>query len=56
MSITALRDDFGDIIGYLLIGTDNSVRKQVEAELNEAMAAGGKGQPREIRFPLQHEP
>ena len=31
MSITALRDDYGDIIGYLLIGTDNSVRKQVEA-------------------------
>ena len=31
VSITALRDDYGDIIGYLLIGTDNSVRKQVEA-------------------------
>jgi PAS domain S-box-containing protein len=26
VSITALRDDYGDIIGYLLIGTDNSVR------------------------------
>ena len=38
ISITALRDDYGDIIGYLLIGTDNSVRKQVELELNEAMA------------------
>ena len=24
VSITALRDDYGDIIGYLLIGTDNS--------------------------------
>jgi PAS domain S-box-containing protein len=32
VSITALRDDFGELIGYLLIGTDNSVRKQVEAE------------------------
>jgi PAS domain S-box-containing protein len=39
VSITALRDDYGDIIGYLLIGTDNSVRKRVELELNEAMAA-----------------
>ena len=42
VSITALRDDYGDIIGYLLIGTDNSVRKQVESELNEAMAAAKK--------------
>ena len=39
VSITALRDDFGDIIGYLLIGTDNSVRKRVELELKQAMAA-----------------
>ena len=38
VSITALRDDYGDIIGYLLIGTDNSVRKQVELELHNAMA------------------
>jgi signal transduction histidine kinase/ActR/RegA family two-component response regulator len=37
VSITALRED-GRIIGYLLIGTDNSVRKLVEAKLNEAMA------------------
>jgi PAS domain S-box-containing protein len=36
VSITALRDDYGEIIGYLLIGTDNSVRKQVESELHEA--------------------
>ena len=42
VSITALRDDYGDIIGYLLIGTDNSVRKQVELELNEAMAVAEK--------------
>jgi len=32
VSVTALRDDQGAIIGYLLIGTDNSARKQVEAE------------------------
>jgi signal transduction histidine kinase/AmiR/NasT family two-component response regulator len=42
VSITALRDDYGAIIGYLLIGTDNSVRKRVESELNEAMAAADK--------------
>ena len=42
ISITALRDDFGSIIGYLLIGTDNSARKRVELELNEAMAAADK--------------
>src|ERR1700730_15335676 len=42
VSITALRDDYGHIIGYLLIGTDNSVRKQVELELNKAMAVAEK--------------
>src|SRR5580692_9641712 len=42
VSITALRDDFGKIIGYLLIGTDNSVRKQVEADLHLAMAPAEK--------------
>ena len=42
ISITALRDDYGDIIGYLLIGTDNSVRKRVERELNEAVAKADK--------------
>jgi len=39
VSITALRDDYGDLIGYLLIGSDNSVRKRGELQLNEAMAA-----------------
>ena len=42
VSITALRDDYGEIIGYLLIGTDNSVRKQVELELKNAMAMAEK--------------
>src|SRR3954451_19191243 len=32
VSVTALRDEQERIIGYLLIGTDNTVRKQVEAE------------------------
>jgi signal transduction histidine kinase/ActR/RegA family two-component response regulator len=42
VSITALRTDEGRIIGYLLIGTDNSVRKLVESKLNDAMAAAEK--------------
>jgi PAS domain S-box-containing protein len=32
VSVTALRDALGKVIGYLLIGTDNTARKQVEAE------------------------
>jgi len=32
VSVTALRDDQSAIIGYLLIGTDNTARKQVEAD------------------------
>ena len=32
VSVTALRDTQTNIIGYLLIGTDNTARKQVEAE------------------------
>ncbi len=32
VSVTALRDTQNVIIGYLLIGTDNTARKQVEAE------------------------
>jgi PAS domain S-box-containing protein len=32
VSVTALRDAENDIIGYLLIGTDNTARKQIEEE------------------------
>ncbi len=39
VSITALRDDYDHLIGYLLIGTDNSARKRVELELNNAILA-----------------
>lgn len=42
VSITALRDDYDEVIGYLLIGADNSVRKQAEVELQSAMAIAEK--------------
>ncbi len=38
VSVTALRDDQEAIIGYLLIGTDNTARKQAEEALREAGA------------------
>ncbi len=34
VSVTALRDDQGAIIGYLLIGTDNTARKAAEEALS----------------------
>ncbi|MEO7386998.1 MAG: ATP-binding protein [Gammaproteobacteria bacterium] len=39
VSITALHGEPGAIIGYLLIGADNTQRKRIEENLNEAMAA-----------------
>jgi PAS domain S-box-containing protein len=38
VSVTALRDDEDTIIGYLLIGTDNTARKQAEDALQKAGA------------------
>lgn len=38
LSVTALRDDQDVIIGYLLIGTDNTARKQAEEALLKAGA------------------
>src|SRR3989339_1716398 len=38
VSVTALRDDGDAIIGYLLIGTDNTARKQAEEALRKAGA------------------
>ena len=36
VSVTALRDAMGTIIGYLLIGTDNTARKRVEQEQKQS--------------------
>ncbi len=38
VSVTALRDDLDGIIGFLLIGTDNTARKKAEKALLEAGA------------------
>lgn len=50
ISITALRDDTGLILGYLLIGTDNSQRSQAEAERNLALAAAEKAMQAKSAF------
>jgi signal transduction histidine kinase len=44
VSVTALRDAHDTIIGYLLIGTDNSARKQAEEALlrSEMLASAGR--------------
>ena len=42
VSVTALRDAQDAIIGYLLIGTDNTARKQVEEERDEARSAAAR--------------
>jgi signal transduction histidine kinase/CheY-like chemotaxis protein len=57
VSITALRDDYGAIIGYLLIGTDNSVRKQIEMDLQNAKAAAEKASMAKSTFlsQMSHE-
>ena len=39
VSTSALHDEAGALIGYLLIGTDNSARKQVETALSDALHA-----------------
>jgi PAS domain S-box-containing protein len=39
VSVAALRDPQGEITGYLLIGTDNTVRRQLEVERQRSEAA-----------------
>ncbi|HEY6822033.1 MAG TPA: ATP-binding protein [Burkholderiales bacterium] len=57
VSVTALRGDDGEIIGYLLIGTDNSVRKRVESELKAALLAAEKANRAKTDFlsSMSHE-
>jgi len=57
VSITALHDDGDGIIGYLLIGTDNSQRKRIEANLHEAMLAAEKANRAKTDFlsSMSHE-
>ncbi|MES2604074.1 MAG: response regulator, partial [Pseudomonadota bacterium] len=64
VSVTALRDANEVIIGYLLIGTDNTARKQVEAErrlveieLQKAKAAAEKANLAKSEFlsSMSHE-
>jgi PAS domain S-box-containing protein len=42
VSVTPLRSDDANLIGYLLIGTDNSARKHSELALKEALSAADK--------------
>ena len=57
VSITALRDGNGTVIGYLIIGTDNSVRKRAELALNEAMVTAEKANRAKTDFlsSMSHE-
>ncbi len=57
VSITALRDDYQEIIGYLLIGSHNSVRERVERELNDAMATADQANLAKSEFlsSMSHE-
>src|SRR5467141_1779464 len=57
VSVTALRDAQDAILGYLLIGTDNSVRKQVESELQNAKAVAEKANLAKSEFlsQMSHE-
>jgi PAS domain S-box-containing protein len=57
VSVTPLRDAVRTLIGYLLIGTDNSARKQSELALKEALSAADKANRAKSEFlsSMSHE-
>jgi len=57
VSITPLRAADGALIGYLLIGADNSARKQSELALKEALSAADKANRAKSEFlsSMSHE-
>ena len=57
VSITALRNDAGGVIGYLLISTDNSARHRVQQQLGEALMAAEKANRAKTEFisSMSHE-
>ena len=57
VSITALRDEYAEIIGYLLIGTDNSARKHAEVQLHQALTIAEKANQAKSDFlsSMSHE-
>ncbi len=57
VSITALRDDYGELIGYLLIGSDNSARKRAQLHLKEAVTAAERANLAKTEFlsSMSHE-
>ncbi|MEP6591400.1 MAG: ATP-binding protein [Gemmatimonadota bacterium] len=54
VSVTALHDASGAVIGYLLIGIDNSARKQVEQQRSD-LASRLRDQERSYRMRLERE-
>ena len=56
VSITALRDDNGAIIGYLADRHRQFSAQTGRVGTERGDGRGRKSQSREIRFPLQHEP
>ena len=53
VSISALRNEAGETIGYLLIGTHNSQRERAEAELTNARIVAEKGSLAKSSFMVQ---
>ena len=56
VSITALRDDYDEIIGYLLIGSRQFRAQAGRTRTEQRHGRCGTSEPREIGVPVQHEP